>query len=136
MDLCRPEKTLLVINKSDQAQTCDPEHLDSFTRRVAVSAKYGLGLDELRQAIADYLGQDPSLAGDEGIVIMERRHRDALLRAVKALETFLQSTGSSVPFEFLAMELREALAALGLVTGETTPDEILEQIFTRFCIGK
>lgn len=134
--LCLPEKTILVVNKSDQAQACDLAAFAGYARQVSVSARYGLGLDALRQAIADHLGSDPALAGEEGVVITERRHRDALLGAVKALETFLQSAAGAVHLEFLAMELREALAALGQVTGETTPDEILEQIFSRFCIGK
>jgi tRNA modification GTPase len=136
LQLCRTEKTLLVINKSDQAQACDLDRLAAFSRQVPVSAKYGLGLAELRAAIVDHLGQDTAMAGGEGIVITERRHRDALLRAVKALEAFQLSITGSVHLEFLAMELREALTALGQVTGETTPDEILEQIFSRFCIGK
>ena len=136
LQLCRTEKTLLVINKSDQAQACDLDRLTAFSRQVPVSAKYGLGLAELLAAIVDHLGKDTALAGGEGIVITERRHRDALLRAVKALEAFQLSITGSVHLEFLAMELREALTALGQVTGETTPDEILEQIFSRFCIGK
>ena len=73
---------------------------------------------------------------DEGVVITERRHRDALLAAGKALDSFFQSATGETHLEFLAMELREALNALGQVTGETTPDDILAQIFSRFCIGK
>ncbi len=136
VQLCHPDKTLLVINKSDQAQACDLNLLVAISRQVAVSAKYNLGLTELRAAIVDHLSNDTTLAGAEGVVITERRHRDALLRAVKALDAFLLSITGPVHLEFLAMELREALTALGLVTGETTPDEILEQIFSRFCIGK
>ncbi len=136
LQLCHAGKTLLVINKSDQAQACDLSRLTTFSQQVAVSAKYGLGLTELRAAIVDHLGKDTALAGSEGVVITERRHRDALLRAVTSLEAFLRATTGPVHLEFLALELREALTALGLVTGETTPDEILEQIFSRFCIGK
>jgi len=136
VQLCHTGKTLLVINKSDQAQDCDFRRLAAFSHPVAVSAKYGLGLTELRAAIIDHLGKDGALAGSEGIVITERRHRDALLRAATSLEAFLQAITGPVHLEFLALELREALTALGQVTGETTPDEILEQIFSRFCIGK
>jgi len=134
--LCQPGKTILVINKSDQAQSCDLDGLVSFPRRVNVSAKFGFGLDELRLAIVDHLAGEPGMDADEGVVITERRHRDALLAAGKALDSFLQSATGETHLEFLAMELREALNALGQVTGETTPDEILAQIFSRFCIGK
>ena len=95
-----------------------------------------LGLDELRNAIVERLGNEASLAGNEGVIITERRHREALLRAVTSLEAVLSSAENVAPLECLAMDLRESLASLGQITGETTPDEILDHIFSRFCIGK
>jgi tRNA modification GTPase len=136
LDLCRPESTLLVVNKSDQAQNCELDRLATLPYRVEVSAKYNLGLDALQKAIVERLDSDAALGGNEGLVITERRHRDALLRTLVALDGFFVSIEQSAPFECLAMDLREALAALGSITGETTPDEILDQIFSRFCIGK
>ncbi len=136
LDLCQPAKTIVVVNKSDQAQACNLDRLSLFTHQVAVSAKYSLGLSELSDAIIERLGCDVSYADSEGIVVTERRHRDALVKAVVSLEEFLISFDALVPLECLAMELRDALSALGLITGETTPDEILDQIFSRFCIGK
>jgi tRNA modification GTPase len=136
LDLCQPAKTIVVINKSDQAQACNLDRLCLFVHQVAVSAKYCFGLPELSDAIIERLGCDESRADTEGIVITERRHRDALLKAMVSLDGFLTSVDMLAPLECLAMELREALSALGLITGETTPDEILDQIFSRFCIGK
>lgn len=136
LELCHTEATLLVINKSDQALICDLEPLASLRHRVAVSAKYNLGLDALRNAIVDRLSDDVFLSGSEGLVITERRHRDALLRVMVALDSFVGAAQRGVPFECLAMDLREALLALGAITGETTPDEILDRIFSQFCIGK
>lgn len=135
LELCRPDKTLVVVNKSDQAQQCDLASLAGFDHRVAVSAKYNHGLDELGKAIVRHLADDTARADDESVVITERRHRDALLGGLEALDRFFAATAHD-PRECLAMELREALASLGRITGETTPDEILEQIFSRFCIGK
>ena len=135
-ELCHPQNTLLVVNKSDQAQQCDLKPLGGFAEPVAVSAKHGFGLAELRDAIVDNLNKDTVAAGVEGVVVTERRHRDALIKAVTALEGLAVSAETEAPLECLAMELREALASLGQITGETTPDEILDEIFSRFCIGK
>ncbi len=135
-ELCRPDKTILVVNKSDQAQACNIDRLAALSSQVSVSAKHGYGLNGLRQAIVARLTGDTSLSESEGIVITERRHRDALLQALYALDEFLTSIDRSAPLECLALELRECLSALGQITGETTPDEILERIFSRFCIGK
>ncbi len=136
LELCRPDKTLVVINKSDQAQHCDVSRLAGFEHRVAVSAKYNQGMTDLGQAIVRHLTEESSLADNEGVVITERRHRDALLSGKKALDELFLSAAAAAPRECLAMDLREVLGALGQITGETTPDEILEQIFSRFCIGK
>ena len=136
LELCNPGKTVVVVNKSDQAQNCDLERLSAFPRLVSISAKYNLGLTELRESIVGQLTSDDSAAATEGIVITERRHRDALLRAIASLNGLLVSVDALAPLECLALELREALAAIGQITGETTPDEILDQIFSQFCIGK
>ncbi|MEJ2475899.1 MAG: tRNA uridine-5-carboxymethylaminomethyl(34) synthesis GTPase MnmE [Desulfobacterales bacterium] len=136
IDLCHPDKTLVVINKSDQAQQCDVTGLIEFDHPIEVSAKYGLGLETLSDAIAQHLTRDAALADHEGTVVTERRHRDALEQARLHLDALLQATAAEAPLECLALELRDALAALGQITGETTPDDILNQIFSRFCIGK
>lgn len=136
LSLCRPENTLLVINKSDQGQSGDLHELHSLTHRVSVSAKYGQGLTELTEAIVALLTGDKDVCSSESVIVTERRHRDALLGAVAALDGVLLADTKTVPLECLAMDLRESLSALGAITGETTPDEILEQIFSRFCIGK
>ena len=136
LELCHPDKTLVVVNKSDQAQCCDLNRLARFPCRVEVSAKYNLGLDNLSAAILEILKSDTVSLGEEGVVVTERRHRDALLLARDALKQLVVSVSASAPLECLAMDLREALSALGLITGETTPDEILDQIFSQFCVGK
>jgi len=136
LELCHPSKTVIVVNKSDQAQACDLELLSSFPQQVSISAKYNLGLTALREAIVGRLSSDKALSGSEGVVITERRHRDALLRAIASLEELQRSVDAVAPLECLALELREALSALGQITGETTPDEILDHIFSQFCIGK
>ncbi len=136
LELCHPSKTVIVVNKSDQAQACDLELLSSFPQQVSISAKYNLGLTALREAIVGRLSSDKALSGSEGVVITERRHRDALLRAIASLEELQRSVDAVAPLECLALELREALSALGQITGETTPDEILDHIFSQFSIGK
>ena len=135
MSLCQPETTLAVVNKSDLPRRFSVQELGCIADHVEISTLSGDGLDGLKEAIVDKVrgGHGPD---EEGLVVSERRHRDALLRASRALERLVAAANSRDPLECLAMELRDALAALGEITGETTPDEILDQIFSRFCIGK
>ncbi len=101
---------------------------------MAVSAKTGVGLDLLKQKIAGLFSAGGEVS--ESTLVSDRRHREALLRASESLGRFRAAVAANREPEFLALDLKEALQALGEITGETTPDEILDQIFSRFCIGK
>ncbi len=90
----------------------------------------------LEQAVVAHFCDHSGVELGEDVVLTERRHREALGGALAAVGRFLAAQAAREPLECLALELREALASLGQITGETTPDEILDQIFARFCIGK
>jgi tRNA modification GTPase len=136
MALAPAERTILVRNKSDLPSGLDAEEFAAFPCQVAVSARSGRGLDALQAAVVAHFCDAGGREAADGVILTERRHRDALGAALAALERFLAAHAAADPLECLAFELREALAALGQITGETTPDAILEQIFSRFCIGK
>jgi len=127
---------LVVSNKADLPQIIRlPAQLESAPL-VRISARDGGGIEELREAIFSQFIQGKSLDGRDFTALSQVRHRDALNRAQNSLLSFLGSFAAGMPLEIGSMELRDALAALGEVTGETTPDDILDQIFSRFCIGK
>lgn len=136
LGLCNKDKTIVVINKSDRAQVVDLVQFEDYPHKVSVSAKTSQGLDSLRDLVALRLGRDNLSSAGEGVIVTERRHRDALLRSISSLEVLFSGVEGGAPLECLAMDLRESLSFLGQITGETTPDEILDEIFGRFCIGK
>lgn len=132
---CRDKRTLLVFNKVDLPQVPLPSELISLPT-VFLSCRSGDGVSVLRDSIVTLLGG--SSQGDlaQEVVFSDRRHRDALLRTREALIRFQSSLSEGLSPEFPALELREALDALGEILGRTTPDNILDRIFSRFCIGK
>jgi tRNA modification GTPase len=77
-----------------------------------------------------------SLEAREGVVITRLRHRQALERASEALHGATESVTGRLAPEFLADDLRAALDSLGEITGRVTTDDILDRIFSEFCIGK
>jgi len=97
---------------------------------VWVSAKTGEGLELLKQAIWDQAGWHPS---GEGVFIARTRHIEALQAAQNYLSA---AAGLTDRLELYAEELRLAHEALGAITGEYTPDDLLGEIFSKFCIGK
>ena len=136
LDFSREKDVLVVLNKSDIGSLPIPEVLEGFSL-VRVSALDGNGLDVLTKAIQD-LFSGSGMATDirETVVLTDRRHRQALLQAREALSRFRKLLTEGLSPEFGAVELHEALDAVGEITGETTPDDILDRIFTKFCIGK
>ncbi len=134
--VCALGRTILVANKADLPPfqvSGDFDHLP----RVDVSTVCDRGISQLKQKIVEMSTSDKT-GGDfsESILVSDRRHRDALVRSIKSLRAFHDCLQRQVSPEFLSLELREALDALGEITGEAAPDEILRQIFSRFCIGK
>ena len=101
---------------------------------IAVSSTQGTGLDNLRQVMVDAVRRDKAASSD--ILLTNARHYDALGRADAALRQVADALTQGVPADLVAVDLRDALYHLGTITGDVANDEILSNIFSRFCIGK
>jgi tRNA modification GTPase len=127
---------LIAVNKSD-LETYKSDHLQRVCDRstiVSVSAKTGAGLDALRAAIlGPFVAQDMETIG---FLITDARHFDLLRRAQSALISSGELLKQHASEELVLVGLYDALRLLGQITGETTPDDVLSQIFATFCIGK
>ncbi|HEX2757257.1 MAG TPA: hypothetical protein VHP60_02025, partial [Thermoanaerobaculia bacterium] len=100
---------------------------------LVVSAVSGLGLEELRARCAARLG----LVEADGELLVLERHREALASAASFLREAAELARSDVGApELVAVRVREALSALGVITGETATEELLDRIFATFCVGK
>jgi tRNA modification GTPase len=126
---------IVVRNKSDLPALAElPDDLAG--NGVAISTLAGEGIAELRDAITSAFMHGKAVDSRELVAVSKARHRDALLKAREALQRFVSSMQAGVNMELLPVELREALDAVGEVTGETTADDVLDRIFSSFCIGK
>ncbi len=129
-------KVILVVNKIDLPRELGiPASLIDLPQ-LAISTKTGAGVEELRNTIHDTFIHGRAVDSREYVALNQARHKDAMDRCSKALASFNKSFLEKGQPEILALDLRDALHALGEITGETAPDEILDLIFSRFCIGK
>jgi tRNA modification GTPase len=123
----------LVVNKVDLAQQLDERSLRSGARTVCrVSAKTGQGIDDLRQALFTEYGLVEGHAG----LVTNVRHEQLICGALVALDKSQKSLTIGMPHEVILLDLYSALKAMNALTGETTVEDILGNIFSTFCIGK
>jgi tRNA modification GTPase len=133
-------RVLVALNKCDQPISTTPDDVASLLDGtegpiVAVSATTGDGVESLRAALTGLLGGSDRADG-LGIAVGNLRHAEAMGRARAALARAARAAGDRLPGEIVALELREALAALGEVTGRSVDDDLLDRIFHKFCVGK
>ncbi len=132
------KRLIVLLNKSDLLSVVKEDDIKKFLpdkEVVSISALTGDGIDSLRSVIHSLLFKGRITAGERPI-ITNLRHKTALEKTKKALETLEGSLKNEMSEEFLAVDLRGALNALGEITGETATEEILNRIFEEFCVGK
>jgi tRNA modification GTPase len=118
-----------VANKADMLANA-PAFVETS---IAISAKNNTGIDLLRQRLVTAVRKD-EIKND--IIITNLRHYEALKHAADALQQVLNGIGAHVSGELLALDIRKALFHLAEITGEVTTDDLLANIFSKFCIGK
>lgn len=124
-------RRILVLNKCDLAHDPSWKEAGGF----AISCATGAGLDELRAAIRDLILHGGQLAGDHPVAI-NARHKNCFERMTARLQAARAAMLEKTAPEFIALDLREALQALGEVVGQTDVEQIFDAIFAQFCIGK
>ena len=125
---------MIALNKSDlpTAQQV-PRGLPESVPRLSVSALSGAGLEDLERAlVATARGQDQPADPQ----VSNRRQRDALRRAESALAAAIGAEAAGLSSDVVAGEVAAAVRALGEITGENATEDLLDAIFSRFCLGK
>jgi len=134
----RHKKTVVAINKNDLGQRFSPEELQGQMPEaslIPISALHGSGIESLKKAIHT-LVLNGRLESSAETILSNLRHKQAIEVALEALSEGLKSLEANLSWEFATLDIRRALEALGETVGETTSEEVLDRIFSQFCIGK
>lgn len=129
---------IMVVNKVDRLQVLEVDQVRSLwpgAPLVRTSTLTGSGLSDLEETIADLALAGKALHQDS-VLVTSARHQDALHRAARHLQASLATLEQGLPLDFVSIDLRAAYDALGEVTGEAVSEDLLDRIFSEFCIGK
>ena len=124
---------LIAYNKIDLLEK-RPQNDISDSREVFISAKNGWGIEDLKQKIVDLTAQGVNL--NEQLVLTNERHRNGLEQSLQALNRCQESLEAGFTYDCLTVDLQEALYHLQELIGEVTTEDILDNLFANFCIGK
>ena len=133
INLLSQKEVLVIANKSDLPRRADLDGLPWV--QVSTSALTEDGLEELEERMVEAVLGGKIFASD-ALLVSNPRHKSALERAQGHLEQALASIEAQMPDDFVTIDLSAALNALGEITGETVTEELLETIFSNFCVGK
>lgn len=134
-ELIGDKPAILVVNKIDLSQQAVLDSLLPSVRRARVSALTGEGLEELEEALVEAVFSGKVVASDAPLVT-NPRHKQALHEALEHVEAAVDASTSDTPTDLIAIDVTAAVNALGEITGETATEDLLQIIFSEFCVGK
>lgn len=137
INLIRDKRTVILYNKTDLKECCDKEEIKAMTNKIPIdfSAKTGRGVGELGKKIAEMFFNGKIEINDE-VFISSQRQKEQLGKAIDALRNVINSIDNLFPEDFFTIDLMDAYSCLGNITGENVDEDLVNKIFSEFCMGK
>lgn len=136
LETARGRQALIVLNKEDLQPAFETEELQSYgLPLLSISASTGAGMGELKDAMLS-LALQQGLTAAQSALLANTRHIELVRQSREALQRALDTIEVGMPVDCAIVDIREAWELLGSITGDTVHDDIIEEIFSRFCLGK
>lgn len=134
LEYIKDKKYIVILNKSDLKRELEECDFQDMKNVIEISAKNGEGIDLLKNKIKDLFFKGEINSTD--LMITNSRHKEALYRAKEKCLASLETLNSGVSIDFASIDIRGAWINLGEVSGETLEEDIIDKIFSEFCLGK
>lgn len=137
-DIIKDKNTIVLLNKNDLDTVVTDKDIERYIEDcpvISISAKEETGIDELHDSIRKMFLHGEIDFNDE-VFITNVRHKAALNEAYKSIELVMRSIDDGMPEDFLSIDLMNAYEELGKITGEAVEDDLVNEIFSKFCMGK
>ena len=135
--LINDKQAIILVNKSDMDTVINIDELKKDSNRdvILFSAKNGEGMDQLEEEIRNMFYSGKVTYNDQ-VYITNARHKEALENALEGLKQVKNSVDAGMPEDFYSIDLMDAYTDLGLIIGESVEDDLVNEIFSKFCMGK
>lgn len=137
INLIKGKKSIVLLNKSDMKQVVTDKDLTQLSGCdiIPVSAKEETGLDKLEEAIVRLFTLG-SISNNDEVIISNERHKGLLVEALESMRLVSEAIDMGMSEDFLTIDMMNAYEKLGLIIGEAVEDDLADQIFAKFCMGK
>ncbi len=137
INLIKDKQAIVLLNKSDLGTIIKEKNVSEFDNKpvITFSAKTGDGLDELENKIRDLFYEGKVKYNDE-LYITNARQKESLINAKNSIEEVIKSVENDMPEDFYSIDLMDAYTYLGQIIGESVEDDLVNEIFSKFCMGK
>lgn len=135
-DSIESEKVIGILNKIDMEKKLDITNLTKIKKWIEISALENIGIDTLENEIYNFILSENIEDSSEKLIITNIRHKSALEKTKKSIENIFETIDMGYPMDLIAVDLNDALDSLSEVTGEISSEDLLDHIFSNFCVGK
>lgn len=137
IDILKDKNAIVLLNKSDLSTITTEDIVKKYLDKpvIYISAKDRMGIDELESKISEMFLHGQVSFNDE-VYITNIRHKNSLTEALNSLKLVVESINNDMPEDFYSIDLMNAYEELGLIIGEAVEDDLMQEIFSKFCMGK
>ncbi len=135
-DQINANKVIGIMNKIDIERKLDTTKLTKVNKWIEISALEKLGIEDMEDEVYNFVVSGHVEDSSEKIIITNVRHKSALEKTNDAIKNIFETIDMGLPMDLIAVDLKEALDALGEVTGEISTEDLLDHVFSNFCVGK
>ena len=135
-DIINTDKVIGILNKIDIKKDIDLSKFSKIEKWIEISALSKIGIDNLEDEIYKYIMNENIEDSSQKLVITNVRHKSALEKTNEALLNIIENIDKGFPMDLMAVDIKDALDSLSEVTGEISSEDLLDHIFSNFCVGK
>lgn len=135
-DSIQSDNVIGILNKIDVEKIADISKLTKIKKWIEISAMKNIGIDEMEEKIYKHIISENIEDSSQKLTITNVRHKSALEKTKQSVENMFETIDGGLPMDLLAVDIKGALDSLSEITGEISSEDLLDHIFSNFCVGK